>query len=432
MTGKLQNTRGAATVKPHQYRYTSHCWFHWLVLERNMEKPNTVTCCAPVNIAVIKYWGKRDEELILPINSSLSVTLHQDQLKTTTTVATSRSFQEDRIWLNGKEEDITHPRIQSCLREIRRLARKRRNDGDPGLNLTGLSHKVHICSVNNFPTAAGLASSAAGFACLVYTLAQVFGVEGELSGIARQGSGSACRSMYGGFVQWIMGKKDDGKDSLAQQVEPETHWPELRILVLVASAERKQVGSTSGMQTSVQTSCLLKHRAESVVPGRMVEMIEAVQKKDFTAFAELTMKDSNQFHATCLDTYPPIFYLNNVSRQVINLVHRYNQHYGETRVAYTFDAGPNAVIFTLQQHVPEFLQVVQHFFPPETNGGQFIKGLPGHCASLSEELKQAIGLDPMPKGISYIISTKAGPGPCVVEDSTEHLLGSDGLPKKTA
>lgn len=396
-----------------------------------MDKLNIVTCTAPVNIAVIKYWGKRNEDLILPINSSLSVTLHQDQLKTTTTVATSRSFQEDRIWLNGKEEDITHPRLQSCLREIRRLARKRRNDGDPALDSTCLSHKVHICSINNFPTAAGLASSAAGFACLVYTLARVFGVEGELSGIARQGSGSACRSMYGGFVQWIMGQKDDGKDSLAQQVEPETHWPELRILVLVASAERKPVGSTSGMQTSVQTSCLLKHRAESVVPGRMTQMIEAVRRKDFAAFAELTMKDSNQFHATCLDTYPPIFYLNSVSQQVINLVHRYNRHYGETRLAYTFDAGPNAVIFTLQQHVPEFVQAVQHFFPPETNGGQFFKGLPVNHAALSEELKQAIGLEPMPKGISYIISTKAGPGPRVVEDHTQHLLGSDGLPKKT-
>lgn len=398
--------------------------------EDNMEKSNIVTCTAPVNIAVIKYWGKRNEELILPINSSLSVTLHQDQLKTTTTVATSRSFQDDRIWLNGKEEDINHPRLQSCLREIRRLARKRRNDGDPGLDSTALSHKVHICSVNNFPTAAGLASSAAGFACLVYTLARVFGVEGELSGIARQGSGSACRSMYGGFVQWIMGQKDDGKDSLAQQVEPETHWPEFRILVLVASAERKHVGSTSGMQTSVQTSHLLKHRAESVVPGRMVEMIEAVRRKDFATFAELTMKDSNQFHATCLDTYPPIFYLNSVSQQVISLVHRYNRHYGETRVTYTFDAGPNAVIFTLQQHVSEFVQVVQHFFPPETNGGQFIKGLPVNTAPLSEALKQGIGLEPMPKGINYIISTKAGPGPCVVEDPSQHLLGSDGFPKE--
>lgn len=160
---------------------------------------------------------------------------------------------------------------------VRRLARKRRNDGNPSLDSPVFSHKVHICSINNFPTAAGLASSAAGFACLgkncisttrttssgtalfflkktiqamtdmtiytltlfctycisVYTLARVFGVEGELSAIARQGSGSACRSMYGGFVQWIMGQKEDGKDSIAQQVEPDSHWPELRILVLV-------------------------------------------------------------------------------------------------------------------------------------------------------------------------------------------------------
>lgn len=398
--------------------------------EDRIDQLHIVTCTAPVNIAVIKYWGKRNEDLILPINSSLSVTLHQDQLKTTTTIATSRSFQEDRIWLNGKEEDVTHPRLQSCLREIRRLARKRRNDGDSCVDSAGLSQKVHICSVNNFPTAAGLASSAAGFACLVYTLARVFGVEGELSGIARQGSGSACRSIYGGFVQWIMGNKEDGKDSLAQQVEPETHWPELRILVLVASAERKPVGSTSGMQTSVKTSCLLKHRAESVVPGRMVKMIEAIRKKDFAAFGELTMQDSNQFHATCLDTYPPIFYLNHVSQQIISLVHRYNKHYGETRVAYTFDAGSNAVIFTLQQHVPEFVQVVQHFFPPETNGADFIQGLPVNCAPLSEELKQSICLEPVPKGINYIISTKAGPGPCVVKDPTQHLLSSDGFPKK--
>lgn len=71
----------------------------------------------------------------------------------------------------------------------------------------------------------------------MYALAKLYGLEGELSEIARQGSGSACRSMYGGFVQWIMGVKEDGSDSIAQQIEPETHWPELRLLVLVVSAE---------------------------------------------------------------------------------------------------------------------------------------------------------------------------------------------------
>uniref|UniRef100_A0AAY4E2Y8 Diphosphomevalonate decarboxylase n=1 Tax=Denticeps clupeoides TaxID=299321 RepID=A0AAY4E2Y8_9TELE len=365
-----------------------------------------ITCSAPVNIAVIKYWGKRDDELILPVNSSLSVTLHQDQLKTTTTIACSRDFQEDRIWINGREEDINQSRLQSCLREMRRLARKRSGDGDPAHGVAGLSHKVHICSVNNFPTAAGLASSASGYACLVYTLSRLFGVEGELSAVARQGSGSACRSMYGGFVQWKIGERADGKDSLAEQVQPETHWPELRVLVLVVNAQRKHIGSTSGMQTSVKTSSLLKHRAECLVSGQMDKMMRAINTKDFSAFGELTMQDSNQFHATCLDTYPPIFYLSDVSRQIINLVHCYNHHYREIKVAYTFDAGPNAVIFTLQEHLPEFVQVVRYFFPPESNEEQFLKGLSVDSVPVSESLKAAIGMEPVANGISYIISTK--------------------------
>ncbi|XP_057258214.1 diphosphomevalonate decarboxylase, partial [Pezoporus wallicus] len=219
---------------------------------------SAVTCTAPVNIAVIKYWGKRDNDLILPINSSLSVTLHQDQLKTTTTAAASRDFTEDRLWLNGEEADVGHPRLQACLREVRRLARKRRGSSTVDTAALSLSYKVHIATENNFPTAAGLASSAAGYACLVSTLARLYGVEGELSEVARRGSGSACRSMLGGFVQWQRGERPDGRDSIAQQVAPETHWPELRVLILVVSGEKKQVGSTAGMQTSVDTSRLLK------------------------------------------------------------------------------------------------------------------------------------------------------------------------------
>ncbi|XP_061450431.1 diphosphomevalonate decarboxylase [Rhineura floridana] len=403
------------------------------------DKPLTVvTCTAPVNIAVVKYWGKRDEELILPINSSLSVTLHQDQLKTTTTATISRDFTEDRLWLNGKEDDIGHPRLQSCLREIRRLARKRRSGGENGGDSSSsdplalsLAYKVHIASENNFPTAAGLASSAAGYACLVYTLAKLYGLEGDLSEVARQGSGSACRSMFGGFVQWIMGESSDGKDSVAQQVVPETHWPELRILILVVSAEKKHVSSTAGMQTSVKTSPLLKHRAKAVVPERMAQMIQHIQCRDFEAFGELTMKDSNQFHATCLDTFPPIFYLNDISKQVVALVHRFNTHYGKTKVAYTFDAGPNAVLFMLDDTVDEFVEVVKRSFPPGNNGGQFLKGLPVDAARTSEELLSAVVRDPTPGAICYLLHTKPGPGPMLVEDASCHLLGTDGLPRSS-
>lgn len=396
------------------------------------EKPYlAVTCTAPVNIAVIKYWGKRDEELILPINSSLSVTLHQDQLKTTTTAVISKDFTEDRIWLNGREEDIGQQRIQACLREIRRLARKRRSGDEEDPLPLSLNYKVHVASVNNFPTAAGLASSASGYACLAYALARVYGVESDLSEVARRGSGSACRSLYGGFVEWQMGEQADGKDSVAWQVAPESHWPELRVLILVVSAEKKLTGSTVGMQTSVETSPLLRFRAEAVVPARMAEMIRYVKERNFQDFGELTMKDSNQFHATCLDTFPPISYLNDISRRIIHLVHRFNAHHGQTKVAYTFDAGPNAVIFTLDDTVAEFVAAVRHSFPPESNGDKFLKGLPVKPGPLSDELKAALGMDPTPGGIKYIIATQVGPGPQILDHPHAHLLGPDGLPKPT-
>lgn len=389
-----------------------------------------VTCTAPVNIAVIKYWGKRDTDLILPINSSLSVTLHQDQLRTTTTAAACHDFTEDRLWLNGEEVDAAQPRLQACLREVRRLARKRR--GDDAAAPLSLSYKVHVASENNFPTAAGLASSAAGYACLVSALARLYGVEGELSEVARRGSGSACRSMLGGFVQWHRGERPDGRDSVAQQLAPETHWPELSILVLVVSGEKKAVGSTAGMQTSVDTSPLLKYRAEVVVPERMTRMARCIRDRDFEAFGQLTMQDSNQFHATCLDTFPPIFYLNDISQRIIALVHRFNAHHGRTKVAYTFDAGPNAVVFMLEDTVDEFVEVVRRSFPPDSNGDQFLRGRPVGTAVLPEELVSAVVVDPVPGAIRYVLHTKPGPGPQLLDDPSQHLLGPDGLPCRSA
>jgi diphosphomevalonate decarboxylase len=369
-----------------------------------------VTCTAPVNIATIKYWGKRDDALILPVNSSLSATLNQADLKTQTTVLLVRgdAATADRIWLNGTEEDIMNPRLQACLAAVRaRCSDAARRE-----------LRVHIVSKNNFPTAAGLASSAAGYACLAFTLARAFDVAesfpGELSLLARLGSGSACRSLYGGFVRWSRGERADGLDSLASQVVPASHWPELRILILVVSDHRKEYSSTSGQETSVQTSELLKHRAAAVVPERMARMEQALRERDFAAFGKLTMQDSNQFHAVCLDTYPPIFYLNETSRAIIRLVHNYNAAVGELRAAYTFDAGPNAVVFVQQQHAAHFGGVVRRAFPvqkPQHGAPQF----PPADPSVTDDFFGKLDFAPRPDGLKYVISTSVGEGPKQVE-----------------
>jgi diphosphomevalonate decarboxylase len=338
----------------------------------------SATHSAPSNIAVIKYWGKRDSKLNLPINSSVSCTLNQDDLQAKTTVIASPDFEKDRLWLNGIEEDVNaNKRVQAVLREVRARAADRSDDsGSPVTGAELAKWNVHIISVNNFPTAAGLASSAAGYACLVDTLADVFGLKGPassttteaLTAIARQGSGSACRSIYGGFVRWEMGKKDDGSDSVAIQVADEKHWPELAILIAVVSDRKKETGSTEGMQTSVDTSALLAHRASHVVPKRLSDIEAAYKARDFETFARITMQDSNQFHATCLDTYPPIFYMNDTSRRLIALVHAFNAQKGRIAAGYTFDAGPNCVVYTRKGEDLEDLaaMMLAHFPDPST------------------------------------------------------------------
>jgi len=355
----------------------------------NAEMPEdsvSVTCTAPVNIAVIKYWGKREYPAaadksavpLVPINSSLSAGIDQGSMKSLTTITASKSFAADSMTLNGKVESIdANPRMKDVIHLLRSRAQPLVVDGVEKIAAKDWpQYKLRIVSVNNFPTAAGLASSASGYACFTRCLAELYGVadreeyEGELSAIARQGSGSACRSMYGGWVAWRMGQREDGKDSIAQQVKPASHWPEMRVLILVANSGQKETSSTDGMARSVRTSPLLKHRAEVLVPQRMVDMERHIANRDFPAFGDLTMADSNQFHATCLDTLPPIFYLNDTSKTVIHLVHAFNAYKKVTTAAYTFDAGPNAVVFVLEKDMEELLAFfLKHFPHPQDKDG---------------------------------------------------------------
>ncbi|KEZ44709.1 Diphosphomevalonate decarboxylase [Scedosporium apiospermum] len=379
---------------------------------------------APVNIAVVKYWGKRDPKLNLPTNSSLSVTLSQSDLRTLTTASCSESFDRDSLILNGEEADVSGARTQACFRELRarRVALEAKDASLPKLSAMHL----RIVSENNFPTAAGLASSAAGFAALVRAIADLYELPDsptELSLIARQGSGSACRSLLGGYVAWRAGEKEDGTDSLAEQVADASHWPGMKALILVVSAGKKLVPSTSGMQQTVATSSLFKQRVDAVVPVHMKAMEEAIRDRDFAKFAEVTMKDSNSFHATCLDTYPPIIYMNEYSKAAIRAVQLINEAAGKTVAAYTFDAGANPVIYYPEE---ESEAVVGTLFSvlSERPGWKEPEAYKG--------LKAAVALDDigsfLAEGVNRVIMTGVGDGPV---KSDQFLIAEDGSPVKT-
>jgi diphosphomevalonate decarboxylase len=410
-----------------------------------------ITCSAPVNIAVIKYWGKRDETYILPINSSLSVTLHQDHLRTKTTIRADSSFKRDRFFLNGVEENINKTRLQKVLQEMRhRVRRQIQLENSKGRSSLA-DCCLHIVSENNFPTGAGLASSASGYACLVFALAKLFQLEDsleELSCIARQGSGSACRSLFGGYVIWEMGIRPDGADSQARSIAPITCWPEMEILVLVVSDNRKPISSTEGMHQSVNTSRLLTHyRAPQAVPERIELMIQAICEQDFATFAHLAIQDSNQFHAICMDTYPPIFYLNDVSRNIIRLVTAYNQYHGQEnqpRLGYTFDAGPNAVLFGMRHDIRHIISLIYTIlFPPSSSSSHRpLKDIYRGFLSTLSALETSIVVDEDPvlallmqnsidlfptNSLRYMIHTTPGDGPrvlgleCALDDIAREL-----------
>ncbi|PSR92040.1 diphosphomevalonate decarboxylase-like protein [Coniella lustricola] len=376
---------------------------------------------APVNIAVVKYWGKRDAKLNLPTNSSLSVTLSQADLRTLTTASCSSSYSatEDSLILNGSPSDITGARTQACFRALRsrRSALEAADASLPKLSAMPL----RIVSENNFPTAAGLASSAAGFAALVRAVANLYELPdspAELSLIARQGSGSACRSLFGGYVAWRMGDKEDGSDSLADLVAEASHWPEMRALILVASAAKKGVSSTSGMQQTVATSGLFKQRITEVVPKNMELMEKAVQAKDFASFAEVTMRDSNSFHATCADTYPPIFYMNDVSRAAVRAVEKINEAAGQTIAAYTFDAGPNCVVYYLEKDEAAVVGTFYKVLGSEVGGWK--ESAAAHATDISVEEPLA---EVLKTGVSRVIMTGVGEGP---QKTDEYLVTESG------
>lgn len=320
-----------------------------------MSKPVHVTVEAPINIAFIKYWGKRDggETLILPTNDSFSITLSNTPFRSKTSVVLRSDLAEDELWLNSEKSDISStPRIQSVLARIRESC---------PIELRGL--KAYIVSENNFPTAAGMASSASGYCALSAALVEAYRSNIDVSMLARLGSGSACRSAYGGFVVWHKGEKPNGEDCIARQFVDESYWPEMQVMCAVLKGDKKDVSSSSGMQQSLKTSPLMAERIATVVPQRMKAVSEAIMARDFETFASITMADSDDLQEVCRTTIPKIQYATDDSYAMIRLIKAFNAKKKRNVLAYTFDAGANCFMFTLRMDLPEVVAMLRAHFP---------------------------------------------------------------------
>lgn len=301
-----------------------------------MTRPGTATATAHANIALIKYWGKADDRLILPRTSSLSLTL--DELYTTTTVRFLDGAHEgdaDRATIDGVP--VTE-RALSRIVALLDLIRERAGIGAP----------AEITSLNTVPTAAGLASSASGFAALAGAAAAAAGLSlepRELSRLARRGSGSASRSIFGGLAIWHAGYDDASSyaEPLGVGADGDDFAAQLAIVVLVLDAGQKAVSSREAMRRTVQTSPeyepWVRRHAD-----QLAEALDAVAHRDLARLGEVAEANALGMHATMRAATPPVDYLTDASHAALQAVR-------EARAAgvpawATMDAGPNVKVLT--------------------------------------------------------------------------------------
>ncbi len=287
------------------------------------------TAIANSNIALVKYWGKRDERKILPMNSSLSVTL--DDLYTTTTVEFGPRYRMDRIRLGGRElKGEERSRVVKHLNLVRSLA--------------GITERARVESRNSFPTAAGLASSASGFCALSLAASAAAGVgldAKNLSILSRLGSGSATRSVYGGFVEWQKGKKADGSDSCAVQLAGETHWKDFRMITTIVETARKKVSSRAGMRDTVKTSPLYPAWLETV-EADLKAVRKGIRQRNWKVVGETAELNCLKMHATMMTTTPRVLYWVPATVEVLRAVAGWRAQ-GE-KCWFTIDGGPNVKV----------------------------------------------------------------------------------------
>ncbi|MSP54965.1 MAG: diphosphomevalonate decarboxylase [Myxococcales bacterium] len=290
----------------------------------------SATAIAHPNIALCKYWGKRDAALNLPSTPSLSLTLAPFRTRTTVTWGA----ETDCVVFNGVEN--TGEESRKILLTLDRVARSMATAGAP-------RPPCRVETENDFPTAAGLASSASGFAALVVAAdaaARTRLPDATLAALARQGSGSATRSLQGGWVEWPIGERPDGADSHGRQIAAADHW-DVRMLVVLVRSGPKEIGSTEGMNHTMRTSpyypAWVAGAAEDVVQARA-----AVLGRDLERLGRVTERSALRMHASMIAADPAVLYWKPETLLALEVV-RAARRSGVPAWA-TMDAGPNVKV----------------------------------------------------------------------------------------
>ncbi len=285
------------------------------------------TACGPSNIALVKYWGKRDAALNIPATGSISVTL--DGLETQTTVQFDASLAEDACLLNGAPDAKAEQRVRGFLALVRRLS--------------GIDQYARVETENNFPTGAGLASSASGFAALAVACDAALGLgltPPALSALARRGSGSAARSLIDGFAEMRAGSAADGSDAYAVALGGVDLLP-MDILAVVTTRAKKGTSSTEGMVRTAETSPYYAGWVKQTQTD-LVTMREALGAADFDRVGRLAEENALRMHAVMLGSSPSLLYWNGVTVDVIQAV--WAARADGARAWVTIDAGPQVKV----------------------------------------------------------------------------------------
>jgi len=322
------------------------------------------TALAHPNIALVKYWGKRDDALILPHQSSLSLTL--SPLSVVTTVAFGTAA--DEVEINGHvAKGSERERVLRVLEAVRGEA-------------SGKLGPAKMVSRGDFPAAAGLASSAAGFAALAVAARAAAGLPADpraASLLSRLGSGSACRSVEGGFCEWMRGERPDGSDSYAVQRFDEKHWPELRMVVAILNRDEKEVKSRDGMKNAVETSPYYPAWTKDA-EAEVLRCRELIARKDLQGLGELCERNAWRMHATSMAADPPLCYMLPRTLELIGSLRE--QRKKGMPVWFTLDAGPNPVLLTDAAH-----EVAAEALARACGAQDVVRCVPGGDAVLKQE-----------------------------------------------